>query len=253
MIRFAEVRKSFGANHVLRGLNLDINSGEVFFILGGSGTGKSVALQSLVGLHRIDSGRLIYHQRDITHLSEAEFTQLRQEISMVFQLPALLDSRTLLENLNLPIRSLAAAERWKRIRNALKATQLDIYANDLDQVFSTSLSYGEQKRMALARSLVMQPQVLLYDEPTTGMDSETAKEIHALIRSVARLYQTTSIVVSHDIANAIAIADRIAVMSEGVAIFVGTPHELRKNHHNVVDAFLKSSHLRTRDSVDSAR
>lgn len=244
MIKFSEVHKSFGDKKVLNGLNLEVQSGEVFFILGGSGTGKSVALKTLVGLMHSDSGSIQYGSRFIDNLTEDGFTKLRREISMVFQLPALLDSRTLLENLNLPIRRLPASERWTRIENALEATQLNQYTSTLNQVFPTSLSYGEQKRMALARSLVMQPKVLLYDEPTTGMDSETAVHIHELIRSVAKLYHTTSIVVSHDITNAIRFADRIAVMNLGVNIFTGTPEDLKKSTHPIIDAFLKASHQR---------
>jgi phospholipid/cholesterol/gamma-HCH transport system ATP-binding protein len=249
VIHFQEVYKNFGSKKVLQGLNLEIGKGEVFFILGGSGTGKSVALKSLVGLHQIDKGRIEYDGRDISRLSEEEFTQLRKEISMVFQLPALLDSRSLLENLNLPIRRLPSAERWTRIKNALEATCLSVYRNDLDRVFPTSLSYGEQKRMAIARSLVIQPKVLLYDEPTTGMDAETAKEIHELIRSVATRYETTSVVVSHDISNALNTADRIAVMNEGTTIFNGNPSDLRKNNHPIVNDFLISSHQRSREST----
>lgn len=246
MIRFENVYKSFAEKKVLQGLNLDIKKGEVFFILGGSGTGKSVALKSLIGLLKIDSGVIKYGDTEIQNYTEDQFTQLRSEISMVFQLPALLDSRSVLENLSLPIRHLQAGERWSRILAALKATQLDDYEKSLNLIFPTSLSYGEQKRVALARALVTKPAAVLYDEPTTGMDSETAKSIHKLIRSVAELYDTTSIVVSHDIANAVKCADRLAVMKDGAVVFCGTPAELKLSQVSTIDAFLKSSHLRER-------
>lgn len=242
MIRFANVHKSFGTKSVLNGLNLEVKKGEVFFILGGSGTGKSVALKSLVGLHRIDEGSITYDERAIEKFSDDAFTNLRKEISMVFQLPALLDSRNLLENMMLPIRHLGAHDRWLRIVDALQATNLRHYEKSLSRTFPTALSYGEQKRMALARSLVTQPKVLLYDEPTTGMDAETARDIHQLIRSVAGLYLTTSIVVSHDITNALRTADRLAVMNEGKAIFCGKPSELPQSSEPVIQAFLKASH-----------
>lgn len=246
MIRFENVQKQFGSKKVLRGLNLQVEEGDVYFVLGASGTGKSVALKSLVGLVNIDSGSITYRGQSLEKYSEEEFQALRREVSMVFQLPALLDSRTLLENLNLPIRALPSKERWTRIKEALHATKLADYLPSLASLFPTSLSYGEQKRMALARSLVAKPAVLLYDEPTTGMDSETAREIHELIQEVAQKFSTTSIVVSHDIENALKFANKISVMNEGVSIFSGTPESLRQNTHPVIDAFLKSSHQRAK-------
>jgi len=243
MIEFKNLYKSFGAKKVLQGLNLKINTGEVFFILGGSGTGKSVALKTFIGLLKSDSGEILYNTNNTCEYSELQYRKLRTEVSMVFQLPALLDSRTLAENLILPIRFLDPKERAKRINNALIASQLDKFLDNLGLIYPTSLSYGEQKRMALARSLVMEPKVLLYDEPTTGMDAETAREIHKLIRNVSEKFNTTSVVVSHDIQNAIKTADSLAVMEEGRCVFYGTPDDIKKSKIPLIKSFMSSAHI----------
>lgn len=243
MILFSDVHKSFGNKKVLNGLNLEVKKGEIFFILGGSGTGKSVALKSLIGLMPIDSGSIKYESHLIETLRESELTEIRKKISMVFQLPALLDSRTLLENLSLPIRNLDSKQKWDRIEAALTATKLGHLIPRLQITYPTSLSYGEQKRMSIARSLVSKPEVLLYDEPTTGMDSETAKQIHHLITDVSKTFNTTSIVVSHDINNALKTAQKIAFMNQGTSIFCGTPEDLKQSNMTLINEFLEASHI----------
>lgn len=239
MIRFINVHKSFGTKSVLKGLTLSINKGETFFILGRSGTGKSVSLKHLVGLLSPDSGEIWIEDEEISKYSEADFVHIRKKCGLVFQLPALVDSRSLFENLVMGIRHLPADQKRERISSTLRAVGLESLEAVLFERFPPSLSYGEQKRLALARTLLPDPEILLYDEPTTGLDPVTSVYIHQLIQKISRDFGKTSIVVSHDMRNALATADRLAVVDAGRVVDIGTPAEIRASQVIMTMAFLE--------------
>lgn len=239
MIRFENVYKSFGNKHILNGLNLEVQNSEVFFILGRSGTGKSVALKHLVGLLKADSGKIWVDQDEISHYNESEFQRIRQKCGLVFQLPALVDSRNLYENLVLGIRHMPSSQKKQKLEWALHAVRLERLLPTLFDRYPPSLSYGEQKRLALARTLLPEPQILLYDEPTTGLDPKTSIQIHELIKSISRNEGKTSIVVSHDMKNALATADKVAVLDAGKVVDSGSPQYILQSKIELTRAFLE--------------
>ncbi|MEO5667720.1 MAG: ATP-binding cassette domain-containing protein [Bdellovibrionota bacterium] len=239
MIHFDDVYKRFGLKRVLNGLTFSVAKGEIFFILGRSGTGKSVSLKHMVGLLSPDQGKIWIDDEEISSYSEEDFVHIRKKCGLVFQLPALVDSRSLYENLVMGIRHLSTDEKKKRISTTLHAVGLQSLEPVLFERFPPSLSYGEQKRLALARTLLPDPEILLYDEPTTGLDPVTAKHIHELIRSISKDFGKTSIVVSHDMRNALATADRLAVLDAGRVVDQGTPEEIRNSRVVMTMAFLE--------------
>lgn len=242
MIIFEDVHKSFGPKKVLNGLNLRVGKDEVLFILGRSGTGKSVALKHLVGLLRADSGRISIDGEAVEKLDEAAFFRIRRKCGLVFQLPALLDSRTLFENLVLGVRDLPVKEKVARVRRALDDVKLTALSEHLATKFPPQISYGEQKRMAIARSLVIDPDYLLYDEPTTGLDPITSSSIHDLIRDIAKNRGKTAIVVSHDMRNALATADRLVLLDAGKVVDEGSPREIRHSQLALTREFMGDLH-----------
>ncbi len=238
MIEFKNVFKAFGPKKVLNGLNLKIKKGEIFFILGRSGTGKSVSLKHLVGLLKADSGE-IYLDGDPLHLfDENKFRNVRKKCGLVFQLPALLDSRTLFENISFGIRDLPLRTQIERTEKILPQVSLGHLLKDVSTKFPPQISYGEQKRLALARTLVVDPDYVLFDEPTTGLDPMTSKSVHKLISTVSKELGKTSVVVSHDMRNALSTADKIAVLDAGQVIDFGTPQEILKSNIQLTRDFL---------------
>ncbi len=239
MIEFIDVHKAFGPKRVLNGLNFKVQTGDVFFILGRSGTGKSVALKHLVGLLRPDSGKVILDNQEIQAKSEAEFRPIRRKCGIVFQLPALLDSRTVFENLTLGIRDRPLTEQVKKVNDMLPEVNLEDLIPHVSDRYPPQLSYGEQKRLAIARTLLIDPQYILFDEPTTGLDPETSKDVHDLIRKVSKHLGKTSIVVSHDMRNALETGDRIVVLDAGRVIESGTPKDIMNSKVKLVNDFLE--------------
>jgi phospholipid/cholesterol/gamma-HCH transport system ATP-binding protein len=238
MIVFDKVFKSFGPKHVLNGLSLEIHKGDVFFILGRSGTGKSVALKHLVGLLRPDSGRIVLDDEEIQNFNEAQFAPVRRKCGIVFQLPALLDSRTVFENITFGIRDIPLKEQVEKSKKILNEVNLEDLVPIMSTRYPPQLSYGEQKRLALARTLLVDPEYILYDEPTTGLDPIISRAIHDLIRRVSRDLGKTSVVVSHDMRNALATADKIAVLDAGQVVDFGTPAEILKSRVSLTVEFL---------------
>ena len=221
MIEFQEVWKSFGDNAVLRGVSLAVAEGETFFVLGKTGAGKTVLIRLLVGLIRADRGRVLVDGEDVAGLSEEEFGRVRLQCGMVFQLPTLFDSLTVFENVAFGLRRLAKyseEEIGARVEQELVNVELD--PGLLDRM-PNELSFGEQKRVGLARTTVLKPRCLLYDEPTTGLDPFTASRINALIKRINREIGATAIVVSHDLESMRRIADRVGLLMDGRFHFVG--------------------------------
>ena len=237
IVEFRDVTKSFGSRMVLNNAHFKIKKGEIVFILGTSGTGKSVLLKTLVGLMKADSGEVYVEGRNISPFSEDELLQVRRDCGMVFQQPALFDSITIFENVAFGLRrnaNIKEEEIGERVRKALALVHL----NGIEDRYPGQISYGMQKRASLARTLVLQPKILLFDEPTTGLDPITTGAINRLVKELSDKLKTTSIVVSHDMRCALEIADRILILEKGQIGVQGTPSELQKSQHPLVNEFL---------------
>jgi phospholipid/cholesterol/gamma-HCH transport system ATP-binding protein len=240
MIRFENVVKKFGERTVLNGITFSVEAGEILFILGTSGTGKSVLLKNIVGLLRPTSGTIFIDDEEVSQLSEEEYLSIRKKCGMVFQHPALFDSLSVFENIAFGLRrhyQLDEAEIRKRVARVLGLVNLP----DVEERFPAQLSYGMQKRVSLARTVAIDPQILLFDEPTTGLDPVTTNTINNLIRDLSRTLHTTSLVVSHDMHCALAIADKILVLDKGSIVAYGTADEMKRSPHPLVKDFLQEA------------
>ncbi|MCA9670813.1 MAG: ABC transporter ATP-binding protein [Myxococcales bacterium] len=235
-IEFRDLHKSFGAQHVLRGLTMTIERGEVFFIIGTSGVGKSVTIKHLVGLLQPDSGEILVDGKPVHGLAEREYYPLRKRLGMVFQHSTLFDSLTVLDNVALPLRKhqrmrMSAAREAAKER--LAVVQMERYADR----WPAELSSGMRKRVAIARTLTLEPQYVLFDEPTTGLDPVSARRVDEMIKRLQTL-DVTSVVVSHDLTSIFTIADRIAFIYQGQAHIIGTPEQLRAADDPIVQQFI---------------
>ena len=226
VITIRGLRKAFGDHEVLRGVDLHVNQGENVVILGKSGTGKSVLIKCLVGLEWPDEGEIDIYGLQIGHLKYAEMNALRLKVGFLFQNSALYDSMTVRENLNFPLRQ-HMKKMPKDQKNALITEMLDNVglADSIDQMPS-KLSGGQNKRIGLARTLILRPEIMLYDEPTTGLDTGTAKEISELICQMKKKYNMSSITITHDMACAKMTADRIIMMKDGIVYAEGSYADL---------------------------
>ncbi len=239
LIQFENVVKKFDGVTVLDGISFSIRKGEIFCIVGPSGTGKSVTLKHLVRLLTPTSGRVLFDGVDVSSCSDADLEKARRRIGYLFQSGALLAWMTVAENVALPLRectNLSDAEIDKRVEQALRAVDL----TDAADKYPAELSGGMQKRAGLARAVVRQTDVVLYDEPTSGLDPVTAVTIHRLIRILNKRLGITSIVVTHDIPAALALADRILLLKDGHVIACAPPAEFVKDEHPDVKEFLSA-------------
>jgi phospholipid/cholesterol/gamma-HCH transport system ATP-binding protein len=239
MIRVHDLWKSFGEKEVLRGVTLDIPEGTTFVVLGASGSGKTVLLKHVIGLLKPDQGTVHVDGVEISSLSGRALTEARQVFGMVFQGAALFDSMTVFENVAFPLkekeRRLAAADLRARVVESLRVVDL---GEDVLESWPSQLSGGMRKRVALARALVANPKVVLYDEPTTGLDPITTDSVDSMINQAKERRQVTSMVISHDIASAFRVADRLAVLYDGRIAAQGTPEEVRRSDDPYVKRFL---------------
>ncbi|MDZ4148727.1 MAG: ATP-binding cassette domain-containing protein [Flavobacteriaceae bacterium] len=240
VLELKNLRKSFGDNLVLNGFNLKLFKGENLVVMGKSGSGKSVMIKCLVGLMQADSGSIRIKGQDITVLGQHELDLLRTEIGFLFQGSALYDSMTVRENLYFPLRrhadtTVGSEDAEKLIREALANVGLE-HAIDL---MPAELSGGMQRRVALARALILKPKIMLYDEPTTGLDPITAKEIIQLMRDIQKAYGTSSLIITHDVDCARVIANRMILLVDGINYAEGTFKELIQSNDPKVKAFFK--------------
>lgn len=236
--RLRDVRKSFGDKEVLKGIDLDIYKGETLVVLGGSGSGKSVLLRSLTGLLRADSGLIEFEGRDITHLRERDYYPIRKRVSYLFQGGALFDSMNVFQNLAYPLLNhtkMTPREVLPIVRKSLEMVEL----KDIEHLFPSDLSGGMMKRVALARAIINEPDMVLYDEPTTGLDPLTTQTINQLIRKLQRELHITSVVVTHDMSTARHVADRLTFLEHGELTFVGTIEEAFNSDSKMLKAYLK--------------
>jgi phospholipid/cholesterol/gamma-HCH transport system ATP-binding protein len=237
VIEFKNLRKSFGEREILKGLNLSIRKGEILFILGTSGTGKSVTLKLIVGLLKATSGEIWIDGVNVTHYSEEQYREVRKRCGMVFQHPALFDSLSIYDNVAFGLRKslrLPEEEISERVKRGLEL----VYVRGIEGKLPQEISYGTQKRVSLARTVALEPEILLFDEPTTGLDPITTTAVNHLIQELSRKLKTTSIVVSHDMSCALEIADRIVVLDKGEIIAQGSPKEIMAHPHPLVKDFM---------------
>jgi phospholipid/cholesterol/gamma-HCH transport system ATP-binding protein len=237
-IELRGVEKSFGGKAVLRGVDLAIASGETTVILGGSGSGKSVCIKHMIGLLRADAGELRVLGRDVTRLSERGWVEVRRDFGMVFQSAALFDSLSVYENVAYPLRE---HERWaearvgERVAWCLHAVGLA----GVEKLLPAELSGGMRKRVGVARAIALEPKIILYDEPTTGLDPANSRRIGELIQSLQRSLGATSVVVTHDLELTFAIADRVALLRAGRIALEGPADELRAGDHPALREFIE--------------
>jgi phospholipid/cholesterol/gamma-HCH transport system ATP-binding protein len=237
-VRVKGLSKSFGRQKVLKGIDLEVARGETLSVLGRSGTGKSVLLKLIIGLQKPDSGSIHVHGEEVTKLPMKELNEVRKKVGFLFQQAALYDSLTVEENVAFPLRrhsQMSDSERKKRVRELLESVGMDRDTQKLP----SDISGGMQKRVGLARALALDPEILLFDEPTAGLDPITASEIDDLIVKLQKERHITSVVVTHDIHGARTISDRLALMREGQILIQGTFDDLQASRDPFVVQFLR--------------
>ena len=237
MIKLADLRKSFGKQKVLDGLDLEIEAGKTTVIIGRSGGGKSVLLKHIIGLLRPDSGEVLIDGVDITKLGDRDLNEIRKKFGMLFQEAALFDSMTVGENVAFPLREhtrMKEKEIQETVADRLRAVGL----TGVEEKMPSELSGGMRKRVGLARAIAMHPQIVLFDEPTTGLDPVMTEAINRLIIDTQRQFNFTCVVISHDIQSIFEIGDRIAMLYEGKIVAVGSPDEIRRSEDPIVKQFV---------------
>lgn len=240
MIKLEGIHKSFGSLQVLKGLDLEVAAAESLVVIGGSGSGKSVLLKHIIGLMRPDQGNVYIDGTEITNLSERKLNQIRRRIGMLFQAGALFDSMTVGENVGF-----AMAEHGDVHRKEMKA-KISHYLSMVglpgtEDLWPSELSGGMRKRVALARAIAYEPEIILYDEPTTGLDPIMADVINTLICELNDKLSVTSVAITHDMTSARKIADRIAMLYDGKIIQTGTPEEIMNSDNSFVQQFVTGS------------
>jgi phospholipid/cholesterol/gamma-HCH transport system ATP-binding protein len=233
------LKKSFGEQHVLAGVDLDVAQGDTLVILGRSGTGKSVLLKLIIGLQKPDAGSIRIHSEEVTKLDDAQLNAVRKKVGFLFQDGALYDSLSIEDNVAFSLErhtKMPAAERRDKVRQLLSQVGMDKDASKMP----SEISGGMKKRVGLARALALEPDILLFDEPTAGLDPITAKEIEDLMRKLQKERKTASIVVTHDLRGAKTVADRVALIRDGCFVMQGTFEELEKSDEPFVREFMRN-------------
>jgi len=247
-IEFIDVYKSFGSTHVLQGANLTINRGEITTVIGKSGVGKSVLLKHIIGLLEPDAGQILFDGRRLSAMKKAERKALQSTFSYMFQGTALFDSMTVYENVALPLKEgthLPDREIQTRVRD--KMEQLDL--KEIDRRYPSQLSGGMRKRVALARALVTDPQVVLFDEPTTGLDPIRKNAVHSMISDYQKRFGFTGIIVSHEIPDVFYISQRVAFLNDGNIVFEGPPEDILKVSDSVIQEFIQQAESKREDTT----
>jgi len=240
MIEIKGLQKSFGGHQVLTGIDLSVSEGNTCVILGGSGSGKTVLMKHMIGLLKPDAGQVLIDGEDVVPMGPEELARVRHKFGMVFQAAALFDSMNVYENVAFPLREHRKMPE-EEIR-ALVRSKLDLMGlpRTAEDKFPADLSGGMRKRVGLARAIVMNPKIVLYDEPTTGLDPITTDYVDEMILAAQRELGITSVVISHDIASAFNIANQIAFLSKGVILEQGPPEQVRTSEHPTVKVFLET-------------
>jgi phospholipid/cholesterol/gamma-HCH transport system ATP-binding protein len=239
VINIKGLAKSFGKKKVLTDINLEVKRGENVVVLGKSGQGKSVTIQCLVGLLTPDSGSIKVFGDEVTTMNDDDLKQLRMKIGFLFQSGALYDSMTVRENLEFPLTRILNLKDQNEIDGRVNEVLEGVGLPDAIDKMPSDLSGGMRKRVGLARTLIIQPEIMLYDEPTTGLDPITSREISELILDMQKKYKTTSIIITHDMECARITADRIMIMNDGAYIAEGTFEGLQKSNNEITKGFFK--------------
>lgn len=237
-IEFQNIHKSFGDNDVLNGVDLEVEAGSIHFVVGQSGAGKSVLVKHLIGLIRPDRGRVILDGEDITDLTEKEFYRIRKRCAMVFQNSTLFDSMTLLDNVALPIRKHRAVSLKDARQLAMEELQRVEMAKNAHH-YPADFGDGMQKKVAIARALTLDPEFVIFDEPTTGIDPLSATIVDRLLHQLSDDFGVTSIVISHDLRSIFGIADRVAMLYQGNLLLDGPPEAFKKSSNPVIQQFIR--------------
>lgn len=238
IVEFKNVSKSFGSKHIISGLNLCIEEGETLTIIGGSGSGKSVTIKLLLGLIPVNSGQIFFRGTDVVTMTEDQLVAMRAKIGMLFQGAALFDSLTVYENVAYPLIEhfkYGEAELKKIVAEKLEMVGLP----GTESMYPADLSGGMRKRVGLARAIATDPEVILYDEPTTGLDPANTNRIGELILMLQKRLKVTSIVVTHDMGSAFKISNRLALLHEKKIEFVGSVSETKNSNNPVVQNFIR--------------
>jgi phospholipid/cholesterol/gamma-HCH transport system ATP-binding protein len=239
VISIKGLRKSFGKKEVLTDINLDVHRGENVVVMGKSGEGKSVTIECIVGLLTPDGGSLKVFGDEVTQMSDDELKKLRMKIGFLFQSGALFDSMTVRENLEFPLTRVLKITEQSDLDARVKEVLEGVGLLDAIDKMPADLSGGMRKRIGLARTLIIKPEIMLYDEPTTGLDPITSREISELILDMQKRYKTTSLIITHDMECARITADRVVIMDDGTYIAEGTFESLHKSKNEIVKAFFK--------------
>ena len=237
VVRIRDLYKSFGDRKVLAGVNLDLRERENLVILGKSGTGKSVLIKCLVGLLKPDSGEINVLGYDVPSLSLKELNELRLQVGFSFQGSALYDSMSVRENLEFPLKRNLGIYNRSKLRDLVKKSLEDVGLESAINMHPAELSGGMKKRVGIARTLILNPKIMLYDEPTAGLDPETATEINELILTVREKYHTASIIITHDLSCARQVSDRIMALFDGHNKLEGTFEELKQQNPEELQSF----------------
>jgi phospholipid/cholesterol/gamma-HCH transport system ATP-binding protein len=242
------LEKRFDGRPVLAGIDLDIHRGELLTIIGKSGSGKSVLLKHLIGLMQADAGRIVFDGQDVTRLSERDWVRVRRRIGMLFQESALFDSLSVEDNVAYGLREhrvMGEPEIRERVAQSLGMVSLP----GVQKMMPADLSGGMRKRVALARAIAMRPEVILYDEPTEGLDPINVTRVYRLLDTLRRELGITTVVVTHNMQAAFSVSERVAFLDEGRVAAIGTPDELKRWQDPRLDPFRKASELRSKDRL----
>lgn len=237
VIEINNLKKSFGKQEVLKDINLQLKNGENLVVLGKSGTGKSVLIKLIVGLLPTDSGEINVFGQNVLDIDKKTLADIRKKIGFLFQSGALYDSMTVQQNLEFPLRRIKKELNEKEINEKVLEVLENVGLADALLKMPSQLSGGMRKRISLARTIIVDPQIMLYDEPTTGLDPVTSDEISVLINEVKKKYKTSSIIITHDIKCALSTADRIVMLSDGTIYKDGTPEEFTSSQDELIKSF----------------
>ncbi len=247
LIQFRGIYKAFGPKPVLDGVSFDVPTGQVYFIIGASGVGKSVLIKHLVGLLYPDKGEIFLDGEDISRFDEKQMYAVRMKCAMVFQHSTLFDSMTCLENVALPLRKHKGLSMKDALSEARRRLEM-VRMHEFGDRYPAELGDGMRKRVAIARALTLDPKYVLFDEPTTSLDPVSARRVDALIRELSDTLGVTSVVVSHDLVSIFSIADTITMLYKGKVRLRGTPDEFQRSTDGVVEQFI---HGRARGPMDA--
>jgi phospholipid/cholesterol/gamma-HCH transport system ATP-binding protein len=247
-IRFRGVKKAFGPKRIYSGLTLDLVRGETITVMGASGSGKSVMLKMLIGLLKPDAGEILFDGQDVAKMSDDQLTEVRRRIAYLFQGAALFDSLSVGENVAYGLRE----QFWDKMSNDEILARVEqslglVGLPGIEAMRPSDLSGGMKKRVGLARTLALQPEVILYDEPTTGLDPINTARINHLIIAIQRALKLTSVVVTHDMGTAFAVSDRLAMIGKGRILLVGSKDDFRNTHNPLVRDFIEGHAPETED------